>query len=208
MKLNFKSITSTLSIAGLTVSSLLAITSSPSVAADPLKFDCIPEGQGFATVGKKGTVTTPPLISWQSKAFSGFEPKDRCIAVNQKLEALAAKNGGKLSGIKFKTGTVKGSSVICSVTKDSDSCTQNNHVMNIDLKPYNGSAEAALKALLGKITNPTATGNALQNSSQSYVANVGDAIQKAFDALPAEGSSGGSAPAETPTEANPFEGGL
>jgi hypothetical protein len=208
MKLNFKSIASSLSIASLAVSSAVAITSSPSLASDSLTFACIKEGAGFATVGKKGNATTPPLISWQSKAFSGYEPEARCNQVNKKLQDLAAKNGGKLSGIKFKTGSVRGSSVICSVTKDSDPCTSNNHVMNIDLKPYNGSAEAALKALLGKIANPSATGNALQNSSQSYVANVGDAIQAQIDALPAGGASGGSAPAGNPAEANPFEGGL
>lgn len=207
MKLNLKSIASSLSIASLAVSSTVAITSSPSLA-DPLTFACIKDGAGFATVAKKGSATTPPLISWQSQAFPGYSPETRCNDVNKKLQDLAAKNGGKLTGIKFKTGSLKGSSVICSVTKESDPCTSNNHVMNIDLKPYNGSAEAALKALLGKITNPTATGNALQNSSRSYVANVGDAIQAQIDALPAGGASGGSAPAEKPTESHPFEGGL
>jgi len=206
MKLNFKSITSTLSIAGLVASSVLTITNSPSLASDPLKFACIKEGTGFATVGKKGTFTTAPLISWQSTKFQDYPPDKRCEIVNKKLEDLAAKNGGKLGAIKFKTGSVSGASVICAVKNASDSCTRDNHVMNLDLKSYNGDAQKALNALLGKITNPTATGNALQNSSQSYVADVGDAIQKAFDALPAGGSSGGNAPAETPS--NPFEGGL
>jgi hypothetical protein len=204
MKLNFKSITSTLSIAGLVVSSAVAITSSPSLASDPLKFGCIKEGEGFATVAKIGKNQTPPLISWQSRAFSGFDPETRCNAVNKKLEDLAAQNGGKLKGIKFKTGTVSGSSVVCAVKENSESCTSKNHVMNIDLKPYKGNAQAALDALVGKIEKPLATGNALQNSAQSYVANVGDAIQKAIDALPAGGASEGSAPAES----NPFEGGL
>jgi hypothetical protein len=52
---------------------------STQVSEPPTIFKCVKQGNGWATIAKRGSLTISPLITWDTKEFGEeFTPKERC----------------------------------------------------------------------------------------------------------------------------------
>lgn len=143
-------------------------------------FECIREGSDWATIaiavsGKR----TGPLISWHTKEFGPqYTPQKRCEIVSQRLTEVVARDGGRLSGLKLRTGYVKGP-VICYITPQTEPfCNSSNFLMSL---PKGSNPEEALAAFIERVAKPYGGGTSLQNSAQESEVDFGAAVQQQLD---------------------------
>jgi Circadian oscillating protein COP23 len=96
-------------------------------------FQCVELDQGYATIAKRGTRTTTPMITWKSTAFGPqFTPQRRCQIVSDRLTQAVAANGGKLKQLKMTYGTVNGSPTICYINSLDEKCNDTNLLLTLN----------------------------------------------------------------------------
>ncbi|MCY7368825.1 MAG: COP23 domain-containing protein [Chamaesiphon sp.] len=138
-------------------SSILVLTSVLEIATaysqtprpkDPTTFACIPLGENFATIAKRGNLKTKPIIIWKDKSFGDkYPPKTRCEIVSKRLTNAVAEQKGRLTRLRLTHGIVGSNSVICYTTHpDANTakgkCTAKNTLLT--LKPEDKGQEAAI----------------------------------------------------------------
>lgn len=97
-------------------------------------FRCVGSGRNLATIAKRGTRTTDPLILWQTTEFGReFTPSKRCQTVSSRLTQAVANNGGSLSNLLLTTGTVNNLPVVCFVN-GRGRCNSGNTLFTLDRK--------------------------------------------------------------------------
>ncbi|MBV8884470.1 MAG: hypothetical protein JO235_10810 [Chroococcidiopsidaceae cyanobacterium CP_BM_RX_35] len=88
-------------------------------------FSCIPDGNDFATIARRGDRATPPIIIWKP-ALGYYTPKAHCYIVSQELTRIVAENGGTLKSLQLITGTVNDQIVACAVKELGSFCNSSN----------------------------------------------------------------------------------
>jgi hypothetical protein len=167
-------------------------------AAPVTTFHCVYQDGAWQTVARRGySKPTPPIITWRTTEYE-FSPKERCETVSGKLATLARDHGGKLYGIRMRTGYLNSSPVICYIDNTtSPFCDRNNHLMNLP-KHSRLTPRQQLNNLFGRIDTPYASGTSVQNSAPEYEVNFGDAVERLLDAT--ENQEGDSSPGIAPIE--------
>ncbi|CDM98093.1 MAG: COP23 domain-containing protein [Limnospira sp. PMC 1291.21] len=189
-----------LSMAGVTVSAAVALTSQPAVANTT--FRCIPVGNGYATIAVASTGhESKPLITWNSQAFiaGGYTPQNRCEIVSQRLTSAVAQNGGLLRDLLLTTGNVNGYDVVCWVNNSSSICNPNNLLVTIS---PGRSAGEFLGNFLKMGANPMGEGTPGQESVRRTTVRFGELVERELEEARRQGG-GHSNPGTTPDPVRP-----
>jgi hypothetical protein len=88
-------------------------------------FNCIRSGENFATIARRGTRTTPPMILWETK-LGLWDAWERCRVVSQRLTAAVAEGGGTFQNLLLTYGRVNNQPVICYVRSMDSACNSQN----------------------------------------------------------------------------------
>lgn len=152
------------------------------VSSQPTSFQCISKGKAFATVARKGTLVSTPMIIWESYVFGPeYTPQQRCKTVSQRLTSAVAKNGGLLKNLLLTTGRVQGQTVVCYVNTGAARCDSSNTLFT--LKPENardpGAALASLLRFGAGATNSTLHESA---GGEDVAVDLEAAVEEAFAA--------------------------
>lgn len=189
-----------LSVAGVTVSAAVALTSQPAVANTT--FRCVPAGSGYATIAVASTGhESKPLITWNSQAFiaGGYTPRNRCEIVSQRLTTAVAQSGGLLSNLLLTTGSVNGYDVVCWVNNSSSVCNSDNLLVTIS---PGRSAGEFLGNFIKSGANPFTEGTPGQESVRRTTVRFGELVQRELDEARRRGG-GHSNPVTTPDPVRP-----
>ena len=159
-------------------------------------FQCVGLGQGYATIAKRGTRTTTPMITWKSTAFGPqFTPQRRCQIVSDRLTQAVAANGGKLKQLKMTYGTVNGSPTICYINSPAEKCNGTNLLLTL-----NQSDRGQEKLILQQLVTFSIKGGGSAVSRgpvQRAVVDLGLQVENAL------GDGGGTAPSVNTPVAQP-----
>ncbi len=130
----------------------------------------------YATVARRGTRQTNPMILWRSN-LGKFTPQERCKVVSDRLTEVVAKNDGKLSNLYLTYGRVDNEPVICHVADKNSACNRRNLLFT--LRPQDKGNE---KKILEQMVNfsVTGTGSAVQQSGEQFYAAFGEEAEKMF----------------------------
>lgn len=189
-----------LSVAGVTVSAAVALTSQPAVANTT--FRCVPAGSGYATIAVASTGhESKPLITWNSQAFiaGGYTPRNRCEIVSERLTRAVAQSGGLLSNLLLTTGSVNGYDVVCWVNNSSSVCNPDNLLVTIS---PGRSAGEFLGNFLKSGANPFTEGTPGQESVPRTTVRFGELVQRELDEARRQGG-GHSNPVTNPDFGRP-----
>jgi hypothetical protein len=139
-------------------------------STDSTSFECVQQGDGWATIAKRGNVVSvAPLLTWNSTYFGPeYTPEQRCKMVSRKLTDAVNANGGKLGNLDLTTGQVdKGYTVVCLVTEGQKNCTLANMLFTLN-KENAKDPSAALAQITnfaqGKATDGTVTESGVPQS--------------------------------------------
>lgn len=143
-------------------------------------FHCVPtQGNTYATVAKRGTRQTPPMILWTSTLgeFGQYTPQRRCEMVSDKFTRAVTLNGGKLKSMLLTYGINNRQRVICYVSSPNGSCNSDNQLFT--LRPADRGRE---RQILERLVNfgIHGTGTPVQQSGELFYANVGESIDRFF----------------------------
>ncbi len=131
----------------------------------------------FATVARRGSRQTPPMILWRSN-LGKFTPQERCKVVSDRLTEVVAKNEGKLSNLYLTYGRVDGEAVICHVGDKNSACNRRN--MLFTLRPQDkGNEKKILEQMVS--FSVTGTGSAVQQSGEQFYAAFGEEAERIFE---------------------------
>jgi len=96
-------------------------------------FECVTEGQNFATVARRGERVTPPIIVWKTNEFGReYTPANRCRLVSDRLTRAVSENGGRLTNLQLTTGVVNRLPVICYTNGGQSGCNSSNLLLTLD----------------------------------------------------------------------------
>ncbi|MFB2769528.1 COP23 domain-containing protein [Pelatocladus sp. BLCC-F211] len=128
---------------GFIFSSVLGLTPSYSAPQkDITTFDCIRQGNYYATVARRGNRTTSPMITWKDTSIKDWPPQKRCSVVSGKLTKAVSSQGGRLRTLRLTHGTVNSQPVICYITHVQGECNDQNLLLT--LKPSERGREAEI----------------------------------------------------------------
>jgi hypothetical protein len=172
ISLSVSMVATTLALLGTAV---LGSTVQAVPSTTPTEFGCGYEAGIWTTFVTRGRSTPVRLIQWRTE-IGGYTPKERCELISERLNQVVEDNGGKLYGIRMKTGYMQGYPVICYITnRTSPFCDAKNHLMNL---PKGSNPELELRRLFSLADAPYASGTPVQNSAQDYEVNFGEAVEK------------------------------
>ena len=126
---------SVLAVSG-TIATATTAQAGPTILArsETTVFRCVGSGRNLATIAKRGSRITDPLILWQTTEFGReFTPSQRCQSVSSRLTQAVANNGGSLSNLLLTTGTVNNLPVVCFVN-GRGRCNSGNILFTLDRK--------------------------------------------------------------------------
>ncbi|MEZ2248192.1 COP23 domain-containing protein [Microcoleus sp.] len=165
-----------LSIAGITLSGAIALSSKPAFA--DTTFECIKAGSGYATIAvTQEGAKTEPLITWNSQAMagSGFTPQSRCNEVTGRLNTVVANVGGSFSDVLLTTGSVNRLGVVCWVNDEQSGCDDSNVL--VTMSPGRDPGKF-LANLVNRRANPFEAGVAGQESERRTVVRFGRFVEQ------------------------------
>jgi hypothetical protein len=197
----------TLLMTALTISSTLVLTSEvgfsqprPAAKSNPTTFGCVRQGNGYATVARRGSRQTGAMITWNSNAFGPqYTPEKRCKAVGDRLTKAVAASGGRLSSLKITNGVIGSNSVICYINSTRE-CNSNNLILTLNQSDSGQEAEI-MKQLASFSVNGTSP--PLIRDAGRTIIRLGLQIDKALEVNSTTGSSPQQlAPTTTPSTNN------
>ncbi|MCS6959231.1 MAG: COP23 domain-containing protein [Pseudanabaenaceae cyanobacterium SKYGB_i_bin29] len=136
-------------------------------------FSCIRSGENFATIARRGSRVTPPMIIWRTDLglWSAWE---RCRVVSQRLTEAVASQGGSFRNLFLTYGSVNQQSVICYVNSTEGAC--NNKNLLFTLKPSDRGREQAILEQLVSF-GVRGSGTAVVQSAPQFYAPLGEAVE-------------------------------
>jgi len=137
-------------------------------------FNCIRSGENFATIARRGTRTTPPMILWETK-LGLWDAWERCRVVSQRLTAAVAEGGGTFRDLLLTYGRVNNQPVICYVRSMDSACNSQNLLFT--LKPSDRGQESIILEKLVKF-GVRGSGVPIQQSAVQFYALLGESIDK------------------------------
>ena len=137
-------------------------------------FNCIRSGENFATIARRGTRTTPPMILWETK-LGLWDAWERCRVVSQRLTAAVAEGGGTFQNLLLTYGRVNNQPVICYVRSMDSACNSQNLLFT--LKPSDRGQESIILEKLVKF-GVRGSGVPIQQSAVQSYALLGESIEK------------------------------
>lgn len=167
----------------LAISSVVATSSeqafSQTRTAQKTTFHCIRNGNGYATVARRGNAQTGAMITWNDTSFgSQFTPKDRCAIVGQRFNKALSKSGYSLSLLKLTHGVLRSNPVICYIGNTTEKCNDKNLILTLN-KSELGQERQIIDQLKNFSVN--GTGTPLRRSGDNRViAGFGKQIDDAF----------------------------
>ncbi len=139
-------------------------------------FNCIRSGENFATIARRGTRTTPPMILWETK-LGLWDAWERCRVVSQRLTAAVAEGGGTFQDLLLTYGRVNNQPVICYVRSMDSACNSQNLLFT--LKPSDRGQESVILEKLVKF-GVRGSGVPIQQSAVQSYALLGESIEQAL----------------------------
>jgi Circadian oscillating protein COP23 len=170
----------------------------PSVTVEATTFHCTSmPGGSYATVAKRGTRQTPPMIIWTSSLgeYGQYTPQRRCEIVSDKFTQAVARSGGKLKNMYLTYGYNNRQRVICYVNSRNGACNSDNQLFTLRPSDY-GKERQILERLVNFGIH--GTGTPVQQSGELYYANVGEEIEKFFATSTAQEPANTTAPVFVP----------
>lgn len=167
----------------LAFTSVVAMTSeqafSQTRTTQKTTFHCIRNGNGYATVARRGNAQTGAMITWNDTSFgSRFTPKDRCAIVGQRFNKALSKSGYSLSLLKLTHGELRNNPVICYIGNTTEKCSDKNLILTLN-KSELGQERQIIDQLKNFSVN--GTGTPLRRSADNRViAGFGKQIDDAF----------------------------
>lgn len=137
-------------------------------------FNCIRSGENFATIARRGTRTTPPMILWETK-LGLWDAWERCRVVSQRLTAAVAEGGGTFQNLLLTYGRVNNQPVICYVRSMDSACNSQNLLFT--LKPSDRGQESIILEKLVKF-GVRGSGVPIQQSAVQSYALLGESIEQ------------------------------
>ncbi len=137
-------------------------------------FNCIRSGENFATIARRGTRTTPPMILWETK-LGLWDAWERCRVVSQRLTAAVAEGGGTFQDLLLTYGRVNNQPVICYVRSMDSACNSQNLLFT--LKPSDRGQESVILEKLVKF-GVRGSGVPIQQSAVQSYALLGESIEQ------------------------------
>jgi hypothetical protein len=145
-------------------------------------FNCIPQGNNYATVGQKAGREPVPLIVWTPQGSSHFgekyPPQTRCQIVTQKLNTAISANGGTMKNLLLTNGMVNNQTVICTLSQQETSCNLTNTLFT--LKPENANRSGEVISQLMQIGRYGSSAGFIQETSGQVYVDLGDWEKKVF----------------------------
>ncbi|WP_017653778.1 COP23 domain-containing protein [Fortiea contorta] len=142
-------------------------------------FLCIRQGSGYATVARRGTKTTSPIITWNDTAFGPqFAPEERCKRVSQRLTTAFASRAGDAGTLKITHGIYNSNPVICYIKTEKEKCSGENLLLTL-----NSSERGQEKEILNQLLNFSVKGTSTplrRDESDRTVLELGIQLNKAF----------------------------
>ena len=133
----------------------------------PTIFKCVQQGNGWATIAKRGSLTISPLITWDTKEFGEeFTPEQRCKKVSPKLTQFVADNGGKLGYLKLRFGPLNNQTVVCVVNDGQKICDAENLLFTLNQKNSKNPQEVVNKII--RVGNGDATNVNIEENGKSF----------------------------------------
>ena len=133
----------------------------------PTIFKCVQQGNGWATIAKRGSLTISPLITWDTKEFGEeFTPEQRCKKVSPKLTQFVADNGGKLGYLKLIFGPLNNQTVVCVVNDGQKICDAENLLFTLNQKNSKNPQEVLKKIF--RVGDGDATNITIEENGESF----------------------------------------
>ncbi|XZN95659.1 MAG: COP23 domain-containing protein [Microcoleus sp.] len=140
---------------------------STQVSEPPTIFKCVQQGNGWATIAKRGSVTVSPLITWDTKEFGdNYTPEQRCKKVSPKLTQFVADNGGKLGYLKLIVGDLNNRKVVCVVNDGQKICNAENLLFTLNQKNSKNHEEVLNKIF--RVGDGDATNITIEENGESF----------------------------------------
>ncbi len=152
----------------------------PTRKADVTTFHCIRQGNGYATVARRGSRQTGAMITWNSTAFGPkFTPQKRCELVSQRLSKAVTSSGGRLSQLKITNGIIGSNPVVCYINSTREVCNSNNLILTLN-QSERGQEEQILNEFKKFSVGATSTPLSREADGRTIV-RLGVQIDKAFE---------------------------
>lgn len=153
-------------------------------AAEPLqtRFDCIKNGENYATIARRGNRRTEPMIVWTSD-LGKWNAWERCRVVSQRLSDIVARKGGSFRGLYLTYGRVNNLPVICYVDRIDEACASSGSNLLFTLRPEDRGKEADILERLVSF-GVQGSGVPVQQSQEQSYALLGDAIEEQLGSIP------------------------
>lgn len=143
-------------------------------------FHCIRQGNGYATVARRGSRQTGAMITWNSTAFGPkFTPQKRCQLVSQRLSKAVTSSGGRLSTLKLTHGIINSNPVVCYIKIRAEECNSNNLILTLN-QSERGQEEQILNEFKKFSVGATST-SLSRGKNGNTIVNIGVQIHKAFE---------------------------
>ncbi len=140
---------------------------STSASEPPTIFKCVQQGNGWATIAKRGSLTISPLITWDTPEFGPeYTPEQRCQIVSDKLTQFVADNGGKLGYLKLIVGSLNNLKVVCVVNDGQTICDDKNLLFTLNQKNSQKPQEVLDKIF--RVSEGNATNITIEENGGSY----------------------------------------
>lgn len=180
-RLNAKLITIIFTVAStLVLTNEFGLSQTRRAVANPTKFLCVSQGNGYATIAQRGNRRTSPLITWTSNAFgSQYTPEKRCNMVSQRLTQAVVATGGRLNTLRMTHGTVGSAPVICYIKNPEEECNSGNVLMTLNRNERGKEGE-----ILKQLTNFSVkgTGSPLTRSADGRtIVELGAGVENALE---------------------------
>ncbi|OKH50482.1 hypothetical protein NIES2101_19315 [Calothrix sp. HK-06] len=147
--------------------------------AQKTTFHCIRNGNGYATVARRGNAQTGAMITWNDTSFgSRFTPKDRCAIVGQRFNKALSKSSYSLSLLKLTHGIIRSNPVICYIGSTTEKCNDNNLILTLN-KSELGQERRIIDQLKNFSVNGTGT-PLLRSAENRSIARFGKQVDDAF----------------------------
>ena len=168
----------------LAASSVLAISQqgfsqTPTSNAQKTTFHCIRNGNGYATVARRGNAQTGAIITWNDTSFgSKFTPQERCKIVGQRFNKAVSESGYSLSLLKLTHGTLRSNPVICYIGNTTETCNDKNLILTLN-QSERGQERTIIDQL--KQFSVKGTGTPIRRSADNRtIAGFGKQVSEAF----------------------------
>ncbi|MGB6170251.1 MAG: COP23 domain-containing protein, partial [Geitlerinemataceae cyanobacterium] len=118
-----------------------------------VSFSCIAQGNGYATVAKRGSSTVPQtMISW-TRAVAEQDAQSRCQEATNTLNNIVSSHGGSLENLVFTVGSTSNGIGICLLDASSATgCNTSNSILTLTGENARNPRNALMSLLTYSVT--------------------------------------------------------